>query len=335
MKIYICILLIVFLFSCSDKKEIRIQYIGNVELEYNNFDEYHLDSLKILYPTGIHSFKKHLLLIEPKNNPTISFWSMDNLEYEFSSGYKGSGPGELIHPRADYFTVSDSSFYLLDSNIEREMIISNDSVIHNISNIPILIPDAINQMVHLDNCYIMSGLTSGKSKEHLMYRQGEEFTEFGDYVNDEHLLNEELAIYNYKFIAGIKGHNKIFDFYQYRNLIRCYDIEGNLIEEIQLGGIPERNNSFDKLQDGTIQPYRGYLFVTDDYIYSLYYENIINSQLYAEEIIPELQIWDWNGNLIRRIRFNHSFSRFTVANGRIYALNTRQPYRIYVSEIGK
>lgn len=89
MKIYISILFIVLLFSCSDKKEIRIQYIGDVELEYSNFDEYHLDSLKILYPTGIHSFKKHLLLIEPKNNPTISFWSMDNLEYEFSSGYKG------------------------------------------------------------------------------------------------------------------------------------------------------------------------------------------------------------------------------------------------------
>lgn len=70
---------------------------------------------------------------------------MDNLEYEFSSGYKGGGPDELIHPRADYFTISDSSFYILDSNIEREMIISNDSVIHIISNIPILIPDAINQ----------------------------------------------------------------------------------------------------------------------------------------------------------------------------------------------
>lgn len=77
------------------------------------------------------------------------------------------------------------------------------------------------------------------------------------------------------------------------------------------------------------------MFVTDDYIYSLYYENISNNQLYAEEIIPELQIWDWNGYLIRRIRFNHSFSRFTVANGRIYALNTRQPYTIYVYEIGK
>ena len=76
MKIYISILFIVLLFSCSDKKEIRIQYIGDVELEYSNFDEYHLDSLKILYPTGIHSFKKHLLLIEPKNNPTISFWSI-------------------------------------------------------------------------------------------------------------------------------------------------------------------------------------------------------------------------------------------------------------------
>lgn len=82
MKIYISILFIVLLFSCSDKKEIRIQYIGDVELEYSNFDEYHLDSLKILYPTGIHSFKKHLLLIEPKIIQQYLFgqwiiWSMN------------------------------------------------------------------------------------------------------------------------------------------------------------------------------------------------------------------------------------------------------------------
>lgn len=336
MKIYTYIFILLLFISCSVKKDVRMVDINSVQLEHRTFDEFCIDSSKILYPTDIHSFNNHILLIEPMTSPTISFWSLDSLKYEFSSGYKGGGPNELINPRGDYFASSDSSFYLLDSNVEREIMVKDSSILI-LLNKPIIIPDAINQLVHLENgSYIMSGLTTGEGKEHLLYKDGE-YTDFGEYITDGYLDGTELAIFNYKFTAGLQEKEVILDFYQYRNLIRQYNIYGELLQEICLGGIEDKGNVFDKINDGSIQPYRGKVFATNDKVYSLYYEHITNNQLYNEgnKIIPELQIWSWEGDLLRRICFNRPFRKFTVINNKLYALSVDEPYSFYVYEITK
>ena len=182
----------------------------------------------------------------------------------------------------------------------------------------------------------MNSLTSGEGKEHLLQKDGE-YTDFGEYITDGYLDDIELAIFNCKFTTGLKGKEVILDFYLYRNLIRQYNIYGDLLKEICLGGIEKRGNTFDGIIDGSIQPYRGNVFATNDEVYSLYYEHVTNHQLHNEKdkVIPELQIWIWEGKLLRRIRFNRPFRKFTVTNNKLYALSVDQPYFIYVYDIAK
>ena len=58
--------------------------------------------------------------------------------------------------------------------------------------------------------------------------------------------------------------------------------------------------------------------------------------IYSEGAIPELQVWDWEGKLKKRFLFDKIYDNFTVSpDGRLYALNTQEPYKIYTYEVGK
>lgn len=326
-------LLVTFLAIGCTPTHLKEQSLNETPLLHSQFEEYILDSAKILYPHGIFSFQDYVILIEKKNNPVLSFWTPDSLKYQFSSGYIGGGPNELINPRANYFSSSDSSFYLLDSNIEREMSIENEAI-HILNNVPITLPDAINQLVHIKkDYYILSGMTDGSSqKEHFIYADGM-FTPFGEYPSTG-LEDMEQAQFDFKFTAGRAGKNVFYDFYAYHNLIRKYSIEGELLEETQLGGIPENNNTYSKYQNGEAAVFWNMVTTTDDYIYALFYGDITRNQLYDKGGIPELQVWDWEGKLKKRILFDKVYDIITVSKkGILYALNTLEPYKVYVSDM--
>ncbi|WP_349509435.1 BF3164 family lipoprotein [Bacteroides fragilis] len=329
-----CILPMILCSGCSSPhfKEISL---NDAELGLCSFCEFDLDSTNILYPRGLFYFDHHLILVEVKNNPTLSFWTSDSLKYEFSSGYIGGGPNELIRPRADYFTSSDSSFFILDSDIEREIKIENRGICI-LNNIPIAVSDAINQLVRLDHGhYIMSGKTDGASgKEHFIYSKGE-FTPFGDYPSTN-LEKMEQAKFDYKFTAGKMGKKVILDFYLYHNLIRKYSIKGELLQEIRLQDIPDRHNTYEKFREQSVYPCWRKTVATDDAIYVLFYQGVTEKVIYSEGAIPELQVWDWEGKLKKRFLFDKIYDNFTVSpDGRLYALNTQEPYKIYTYEVGK
>ena len=67
-----------FAFSCSKpQRMLQVEDMQNVQLESKAFKSIPLDSTKILYVTGIYAFQDYIILMEPQNNPTLSFWSRD------------------------------------------------------------------------------------------------------------------------------------------------------------------------------------------------------------------------------------------------------------------
>lgn len=332
---YLFVLLTLFLglSSCENKTELSKKDINSVILNHFLFDEYCIDTI-LLYPTGMHSFKDYLVVIEPKNNPTLSFWNLSDLGYRFSSGFKGGGPNELIIPRRDYFAKSDSSFFILDSNIERELAIDNKHI-RMLNNKPIEIPDAINQMVKVGNdYYITAGFTTGEGEEHLIYTEGG-YTGFGEYPKSE-LRETAIFMFNYKFTAGVIGKDIILDFYTYRNLIRKYTIAGELLEEISLDGIEKRDNNREKISNGTIKPYFTSVFSTNKFIYVLFNDGASEKELRDCTILSELQVWSWDGDLVKRIKFNMPFNLYTVSDeNKLYAMNSFSPDKIYVYDFNK
>ena len=324
MKTFFYAVISVFLLASSADITRKDIDISSIPVLHEKFNIHNIDSTKILNPGGIYCYKDYVVIIEDNNNPVFSFWNSPNLQYCFSDGFIGNGPNEFIRPRSNYFATSDSSFFILDSNIEWEIQIK-DNRIQIINQEPIIIPDAINQMVHLNNKqYIMAGNTTGRyNSEHFLYNAKDgTYLPFGEYPS-KNLENERKFSFDFKHTAGRSDKPYIWDFYRNHNLIRQYNIEGQLLQEIYLKNIQDRNNSDSKSHDLENRPYWRVIQTTDTHIYVLFYTGETDKVIYSTGTIPELQEWDWQGNLIRRILFDKKYDLIAVSeSGILYAIDT-------------
>lgn len=337
MKYFYCTVIFLFLMlSCSKDIQLKEIKITDVAIQHEKFHVNNIDSTQILNPGGIYCYKNHVILIERNNSPAFSFWTADSLQYEFSDGFIGGGPNEFIRPRSNYFAVSDSSFFILDSNIEWEIQLKGNHV-EIINKEPIIIPDAINQMIHLDNGkYITSGNTGGRNNaEHFLYdAKTGEYIPFGEYPFTD-LPNERKFFFNFKYTAGIVGKPYIWDFYENHNLLRQYSIDGELLQEVRLTDIHERYNNDYKSTESQNRPYWRIVRSTPQHIYALFYTGETIDTIYTEGAIPELQIWDWDGKLTQRIQFDKKYNLITVSDaGMLYAINTIDSFNYQIYSYG-
>lgn len=279
----------------------------DIEVEQLSFKLYPTDSL-LIYPRGINVWRNYLIIMEPKLKDSIySIWDRDDFAHLFSCGRKGNGPNELINPRYDYYASTDSSFFILDSDIEREVCFEDKTLVIKRNN-DITLPDAINQLVRLgDDYYILAGLTNGSTGEHIIYKNGG-YSSFGEFPRKSE--NEERRfLTNYKLTAGDIAHDCICDFYLYQNLIRIYDIKGNLLKHIQV-----IDNACVPSTSVELRPVFHELKFNSKYIAVLYNNKYSTEEIYSDEkLIQELQLWNWKGELKKRICFDFPFDIYAIS----------------------
>lgn len=323
MKVYIYILLSISFCSCKETETLKCN-LDDVIVESLSFHSNDIDTL-LIYPQSINIFKNHIIIMEPKKNALYSFWNKDDFKYLFSCGFIGHGANELINPRNDYYTATDSSFFILDCNIEREVCIQKNKM-KIINNNPIVIPDAINELIKVgDDKYISAGLSNIDNKEHILYNKGK-YDFFGKYP-DNTGEKEKRFITNYKLSAGGINKDQIWDFYLYKNLIRSYSLEGDLLSEIV---IVDNYNRPKASEISRMHPCFYKIKHNQTYIAVLYNRQYDTSKLYLEDVKSELQLWSWDGILKRRINFNTPFDIYTLSEDNVlYAMNSNQPNVIY------
>lgn len=327
----IYLLATVFLVGCQKTPNKRI-CLDSIELLQATFDVHNIDSMKILNPRNIFYFNNYVILMEHNNEPIFSFWSPDSLTYKFSDGYKGSGPNELIDPYTDYFTKSDSSFYILDSNIEREFKLKGNKI-HFINGQALIFPDAINRLVRVDkDVYIMAGLTNGIDKAEHTKCTPDGNRSFGEYPTKGIDDGIQQFFFDTKFTAGKMGEKTIWDFYFYHNLIRQYSIDGELLQEVSLDLKEEHENTVSMLSSDRIIEYWNRVVVEGDYIYVLFHD-----KEHRSKDAPELQKWDWDGNLIARYQLDKYYNHYAISDkGILYAMDVfDHPYEVYTYDLNK
>lgn len=327
----IYLLATVFLVGCQKTPNKRI-CLDSIELLQATFDVHNIDSMKILNPRNIFYFNNYVILMEHNNEPIFSFWSQDSLTYKFSDGYKGSGPNELIDPYTDYFTKSDSSFYILDSNIEREFKLKGNKI-HFINGQALIFPDAINRLVRVDkDVYIMAGLTNGIDKAEHTKCTPDGNRSFGEYPTKGIDDGIQQFFFDTKFTAGKMGEKTIWDFYFYHNLIRQYSIDGELLQEVSLDLKEEHENTVSMLSSDRIIEYWNRVVVEGDYIYVLFHD-----KEHRSKDAPELQKWDWDGNLIARYQLDKYYNHYAISDkGILYAMDVfDHPYEVYTYDLNK
>ncbi|MBR6590032.1 MAG: hypothetical protein IKK67_06140 [Bacteroidaceae bacterium] len=326
------IILSICIHACSDNKcntisTISLDSIPTIE---GNFLVHQIEDT-LLYPRAINIFNKYIVITEPQQTKGIyTFWDINSFKFLFSAGNIGGGPNEFINPKAyyDYFAHTDSSFFILDSNIEKEVVIRGQELFITKRN-PIIAPTSVNQMVRVgDDFYIMSGMTNGQKGEHISCVNGE-YTFWGEYPYQE-AKKEKRFIRNFKYTAGFEGNNVILDFYRNMNLVRIYDVSGTLIKEIFIDDNTDRN--IENIEKNINRPFFCDIKNNREYIAVMY--NKGKGQGYSQSQSKELQLWDWDGCLLKRIVFEHPFDCYTISeNNTIYAINSNEPNTIYTYNI--
>ena len=134
----------------------------------------------------------------------------------------------------------------------------------------------------------------------------------------------------YAFAAGDVAHDCVCDFYLHQNLIRIYDIKGNLLKHIQV-----IDNACVPSTSVELRPVFHKLKCNSKYIAVLYNNKYSTEEIYSDEkLIPELQLWNWKGELKKRICFDFPFDIYAISEDDIlYAVNSGRPDYIYTYDL--
>ena len=67
----------------------------------------------------------------------------------------------------------------------------------------------------------------------------------------------------------------------------------------------------------------------------MYKNNFSTEEIYSDEkLIPELQLWNWKGELKKRICFDFPFDIYAISEDDIlYAVNSGRPDYIYTYDL--
>lgn len=166
--------------SCGSTKQ-RTCDLSEYKVKNCRMESHLIDSI-LVYPESINTLNDKLIIMEPQRKDSlVSIFSCDNFEYVCSSISKGHAKYEMVSLRNDYFSNTDSSFFVLSRNIIKEFLLKKDTI-QFVNEHIIKIPDALNHVLRVGrDVYITSGFTDGKGNEHLLYKDGH-YSGFGDYA---------------------------------------------------------------------------------------------------------------------------------------------------------
>ena len=332
MRKIICVCFVVGCFAaCADDKDVCS--LDEVQIEHLELQVNEMDSV-LSVPQGINVFKDKLLILEPKKSASmLTVLSRDGFKYLFSGIDKGHARHEVLSMRRDYFASTDTSFFVLGRNEEKEYVL-RDRVIEYVGSTVITIPDALNGVLHLGGGkYITAGLTNGTGNEHLLYVDGK-YEGFGEYPGPD-LKDGGNFFYNGSQTAGMAGKDKVWGFYKSHPLVRCYDLEGNLLREIEI--VDSHRKQVSATDDRDLCYYK--IKWNSRYIAVLYNAAYTWNEFYdlnKDGRERELQLWTWDGQLERRISFDKPYDIYAVSDDNMfYAMNVDVPNVIYTYDLNE
>lgn len=149
--------------------------------------------------------------------------------------------------------------------------------------------------------------------EHRLVHLGrkEELARFGEFPEPTSGENREqgnlVRDYMKATVANPKD-GRLAAFYLYHNQIRLYSKDGELLQEIEV------KSSSKSASDEEMWIYRAEPFATSDHIYVLYVgmpKKDVEENF--QRFRPNLEVWDWEGNLLARFRLDQPVTAFTYA----------------------
>lgn len=327
-SILLVLIFITFLFSCDRNN-------GNKEQDRIS-ESLAADTLfgkAIPVPDEVGFFDRNHIMVNVKDSLLVlggqkpeeifTVFHLPRLDYLYSSGRRGRGPGELSAIFRDAGSyASENELIIYDANkfsllyydvSEQGMVFKRRAAIRYSSQ---TMP--LNGVKKLTDSVFTAfyGITEQTNHEFIALQpdNDEHLFTFGNYPESD--LEGALRAQKFgKITAAKPDGQKFVSFYTFVPLMKIFDGSGNVLVEQDLKSSENKGAEKENLL------YRSRVQASDAFIYVL--APFISAEDREEgRYHPFLEIWNWNGELVKKLVFDEAVINFAVSEkfGHIYCL---------------
>lgn len=274
-----------------------------------------------------------LIVAENREDELFMVFSLPNLDFLYSWGRMGQGPGEFQFMPIEFSSVRGRDLIQYDAPTRNLNIVTvSDTGVSQSENYTLQYEGQqglLNRVrrVH-DNLYIADFQIIAGEKEYEFVALKPDVDNALYYFSEHPETELESADRLNRFMktTAVKpGGAKFVSFYIYMNIIRLFEPESG--EELQSFRLVDADlpddiinlNEFISHDEEMI--YRVIQDVSGSFIYTRGINGYV-SAYYTDAYQPSIEIWDWNGRPLYRARFDHPVFYFTVSeeHGKLYAI---------------
>ncbi len=293
----------------------------------------------LLSPFSLCVTNEKLVVMESKSDTLFNVFNINNFQHIYNDGVRGGGPNEFMTIAPHYFLPTDKGFKVLfaETNDINEYTVTESKIILEKKDNLKIERKGINGLTFFkDEQYIMTSNFNSDHEYEILDNKNGQITEMGLYpkeTNDTSL--KDIGRYTLYLKNGVAHPNGTYfaSFYLNFKRMRIYDKKGNMIKDVILKIEPYNSNTTDEINDRLVYYYTTPV-ADNKYIYILCANKSRNDYF---KIMPELQIWNWDGNLISRHQCDKNISMITFDKKRnkIYALDYYVEDEIYEYDLNQ
>lgn len=331
-KFIFCFISIIFS-SCSNHK-MHETIIESFPIEGNLNAQIIKIKPVAMNPSYILNTGNYLILYNPQKDTLFDVFKLPSLTWIYNKGIKGQGPNDFLELEKRSFTSTPYGFKVFSQYDQKikEILISDstllindkNSIKYNIDEIP------VNGLLSVNDSTIIYWGNIDSKNEYILHNNNSK-KEFSPYPHwDKKSNKNEPPIFKYVKNSTLnQDHSKYISFYGYFKRLRIYNNDGTMIKDILVKKEPFKDEIKENLNERIIYYYSPPQ-IANDYIYIL-----CKNSTREENINPELQIWDWDGNPIACYQMDHQISLFTISTiyNKIYAIDGENEGNIYIYDL--
>lgn len=286
---------------------------------------------ELIYPSRIICLDDYLVIYNRKGEDVFTIFELPLDGKSFSAGFRGNGPNEFNQIDEKSFQVDGNILELAeyDGTIKRVKVVQDKLDIKevNINDRSIL----NNGLLRLRDYYIKLNDTGYKGEYVIYPLSGGESRIVCDIPNWCDIVGPNALFAYAKYIVPHPSGEKFASFYLNFRKFRILKQDGTIEYDVDVS-FPFEMPEYEQMNRSRFMAYASYPHSTNNSIVALC-KNLRNGETSS---YTELQVWDWNGKLKRRLILDRYITFFTLdKDGILYACTMNEPEVIYMANLSK
>lgn len=337
MKKIICIIILgVLLINCG--KSDSTDKVDFFLVDFPKVVEMKSEKLQIsdvlLKINRLHVIDSFLVIYQKRKDILFSVFDLHSLKHLYSFGSKGNGPNEFnlafsstfkpVYGKGSVFAMGNKMNNVQYYKIKE--LLNNITTPYKIAKLPPKL-NGFRAMAYIGDSIIYGSPYAGENIDLFRFNVDDKvLNNYVEYPKDYPLIDSETKREVYGCYMTAKPDNtKFARTYSNMGKIEIFDIDNKSSFVISYEGFPSLKDNLQLNKSSKNVEHRGDQRVfswaitsNDKYIYVKVfndrYDKIADSEGYNESFVPEVHVFDWDGNPITKLKLENYFNYYDVDN---------------------